>query len=422
MIDDLVTELAQRIDAPAGRYERLDRYYIGEQPLAFLAPEARAALGNRLASVNANVCRLLVDSIAERLRVTGLTNSDAWQAWQSNDLDQLSHLAHREALALGDCFVLVWADAAGRPLISIESAKQCAVLTDPGSRQIVAGMKRWTTRTTTEAVVYEPDKITRLRAETPGATTAGYKIIGELGNPLDVPPIVRLRNGGRLPVIDPNSMDVGSSELTDLLPLQDGLTKLLTDMLVSSEYGARPRRWATGVELAEDDQGNAVNPFPESDRMMISEAPDSKFGQLASSDLAGYETAVAVIMRQISAVTGLPEHALGIGADNPTSADAIRASEASLTARAEARQQTFGKSWEQVARLAVAVAEGVDPATVDVRVRWADPSTRSAAQEADAVVKLFVAGVLPREAALARLGYSSDEITEMTAGTLAAVA
>ena len=119
---------------------------------------------------------------------------------------------------------------------------------------------------------------------------------------------------------------------------------------------------------------------------MISENPDAKFGSLAGSDLAGYENAIGVVMREISAVSGLPEHMLGIGGDNPTSADSIRASEAALTARAEARQATFGRAWETTARLMVAVRTGADPEAVDVRVRWADAATRSVAQEADAVV------------------------------------
>lgn len=427
VVDDLVTQLGQRIDAPAARYHKLDLYSSGRQPLAFLSPEARKSLGNRLSSVNANVCRLLVESVAERLRVTGMSDPTAWQAWTRNDMGEQSHIAHREALTLGDSFVMVWAGTDGRAQATVESAKECAVITDPGSRQVTAGMKRWNTDKTTEATLLLPDRIVRLRANSTGATVAGFQVIGELPNPLGVPPIVRLRNGGRLSIIDPEGWhDAGVSEMWDLLPLQDALSKLLSDLMVSSEYGARPRRWATGLELVEepvlDDDGNpvlddngepvidAANPIGETDRMMVNESPEGKFGQLTSSDLAGYDAAINIIMRSISAVSGLPEHLLGIGGDNPTSADSIRASEAALTARAEARQQTFGKAWEQAARLMVAVENGTDPAAVDVRVQWADPSTRSAAQEADAVTKLVQAGVLPVSYALRKLGYSDDDI------------
>src|SRR5699024_10786145 len=155
-----------------------------------------------------------------------------------------------------------------------------------------------------------------------------------------------------------------------ILGLTDALSKLTVDLMVGSEYTARPRRWATGLALGEDEDGDEISPNSEGDRMMINEEPDGKFGQLPGSDLAGYETAIGTIMRQISAVSGLPEYMLGIGGDNPTSADSIRASEAALTARAEARQIAFGRSWEQVARLIVAVRDGTDPALEIGRASW----------------------------------------------------
>ena len=407
MTDLLLTTLAQRLDESTARFSELDAAYAGTRPLAFLAPEASTALGNRLASLSVNVPRLLVNAVAERLRVTGFSCADAeglWAEWLANDLDQLAGVAHREALTLGTSYVIVWANPDGSPRVTVESPRQVAVLIDPGSRRVTAALKRWETATTTEAVLYERDVIIRYRSPNLGATTTGFRAVGTIPNPLGRPPVVQLRNGDRL-------LDDGVSEMADVLALSDALSKLTIDMLVASEYTARPRRWATGIELEESEEtGEAVNPLPEGARALISENPEARFGQLAGSDLAGYETAIGTVMREISAVSGLPEHMLGIGGDNPTSADSIRASEAALTARAEARQATFGRAHEDVARLMVAVRNGTDPESVDVRVRWADAATRSVAQEADAVVKLYSAGLLPASTALARLGYSSDEI------------
>ena len=147
---------------------------------------------------------------------------------------------------------------------------------------------------------------------------------------------------------------------------------------------------------------------------MISEAADAKFGQLQAADLAGYEASVRVLLGQVMAVSTLPADYVGVFTDNPASADALRAAEASLTARAEARQATFGRAWEQVARLMIAVRDGRDPNLIDdIRVLWADAATRSVAQEADAVVKLYQAGLLPTSYALSKLGYSDDEIAEI---------
>jgi len=417
--------LLQRLDGPAARYHALDLYYRGEQPLSFLAPEAKAALGNRFARLASNIPRLAVTALAERLRVTGFTGADVWSDWLRCDLDQLSGVAHREALLLGDSFVIVWADRSGRPNVTVESAKQVAVRTDPGTRNIVAAVKRWETLTTTEAVWYLPDRIVRLRSNATGATANGFQTVEEISNPLGVVPVVNIRN--RDGILD----DYGHSEVDDLMGLCDALNKSLVDQMVTSEYVGRPRRWATGTELTEepvlDDAGapvldrdgqpvtTEVNPIPEGSRAMISEAAEAKFGQLQAADLAGYEASVRVLLGQIMAVSTLPAHYVGVFTDNPASADALRAAEASLTARAEARQATFGRSWEQVAKLMVAVNTGQDPEQVDVHVQWADAATRSVAQEADAVVKLFQCGLLPQSYALAKLGYSDDEISAIKA-------
>ncbi|WP_226863280.1 phage portal protein [Mycolicibacterium baixiangningiae] len=427
--DELVLLLMQRLDEPAARYSELDLYYDGQQPLAFLSPEAKIALGSRFGVMASNIPRLAVTALAERLRITGFTgDAGLWADWIRNDLDQTSGVAHREALLLGDSYVIVWADQFGRPKVTVESAKQVAVQIDPGTRQITAAIKRWETRTTTEAVLYLPDRILRLRANQTGATTIGFNTVDTIANPLGVVPVVALRNSDR--ILD----DYGVSEIDDLKPLVDALNKSLADMMVTSEYVGRPRRWATGIELTEepilDGDGHPVmdgtgqpatreiNPIPEGHRAMISENDQAKFGQLQAADLTGYEASVRVILGQVMAVSTLPAHYVGVFTDNPASADALRAAEASLTARAEARQATFGRSWEQVARLMIAVRDGRDPQLItDIRVQWADAATRSVAQEADAVVKLFQAGLLPQSYALAKLGYPDDEIAKINAAT-----
>lgn len=407
MTDRLLDTLIKKLDAPQSTYAGLDAYYDGLQPLSFLSPEARTALGNRLHRVSVNVPRLLVEAVAERLRIVGFDGADVWPAWLANDADQTSGAVHREALTLGASYVLVWGNLNGSPNISAESAKQTTVMLDPGTRRPVAALKRWQTDSTTEATLWEPEQVTRLRANTRGATTGGLRVVETMPNPLGVVPVVEFANSSGI-------LDDGRSEMADVLSLTDALVKLVADMMVASEYTARPRRWATGIELALDETtGETVNPIPEGDRSMVSENHETKFGQLAGADLAGYEVGIGVLMRQISAVSGLPEHMLGIGGDNPTSADSIRASEAALTARAEARQATFGRSWEQVGALAVAVRDKVTPGSVDVRVRWADAATRSTGQEADAAVKLVQAGILPASYALRKLGYSEDEIAEI---------
>lgn len=416
-MSDTLKALIDTLDAHQPTYTAWDAYYSGTQPLAYLSPESRQALGSRLGRMASNVPRLAITSLAERLRVQGFDGVDVWEHWLRNDFDQRAGLIHREALTLGRSFVLVWGDKQGRPVLSAESAKQVAITTDPGTGTTTAALKRWSTAKTTEAVLYLPDRIERYTAPVVGATGGGFTLVSTIDNPLDVVPVVPFVNSDRL-------LDEGVSEIADLAPLVDALNKTVADMLVASEYTARPRRWATGLELEErdvlDDNGDptgeteAVNPIPEGNRAMVNESPDGKFGQLAGADLSGYTEAVQIITSQIMAVSALPAHYLGVLSNQPASADALRASEAALTARAEARAAQFGRSWEAVADLTTAVASG-GPVEPRARARWADPATRSDAQQADAVTKLYASGLLPASVALARLGYSEQEIDQIRA-------
>lgn len=425
-------ELNNAIDTRLPLLHKLGRYYEGTQPLAYLAPDAKKALGSNFDRFAVNLPRLAVTAVAERLRVSGFLNADGareqslWEAFLRNDLDQLAPIAHREALAVGESAVIVWADASGkRAQVSVESAEQVAVYRDAGSRATLAAIKRWTdkapdgTDRQTRWVVYRPDRIEHLLGD--GSSITAAKVIRTVDNPLLAVPVVPLVNTDR-----PLDM-FGSSEFADLVPITDALNKLTADLLTASEFGARPRRWATGLELeqrpAVDADGNpvldeddepvmeTVNPVGENDRMMVNEIAEGKFGQLAGADLKGYENAVAVLLQQAMAVSGLPAHYVGVTSSVPASADAIRAAEAALTARAEARQSAFGRSWEQVGRLILAIENGGEVADYSPRVQWADPSTRSIAQEADAAVKLHAAQIIDAAEARERLGITDPDNT-----------
>lgn len=411
MTYDLLTGLQMRLDASQGHLNTLSTYYQGRQPLAFLSPTSKAAVGDRLDRL---VCKLAVVSLAERLRITALTLDGAasdrlWQWWLDNDLDDSSTIAHREALAFGSSYAIVWAGPDGSPNVSIESAQQVTTPIDPGTRQVTAALKRWadldpvtSSPTDVHAVLYLPDSITHYRSDAYGSPAISWDVVSVVRNPLGMVPVVPLLNSEKL-------LDTfGTSEMSDVIPLCDALSKLLADLMVSSEYAGRPRRWATGIELVEDDiTGQTVNPIPDSDRAMIAEDPAAKFGMLPAADLSGYGTAVALIVQQIAAVSGMPPHYLGVN-ERVTSADALRASEAALATRAEDRQRRFGRSWRQVGQLMVAVADGVDPRTVRAGVSWADPTTASAAQEADAASKLVDAGIVTPDQAAQKLGHTKE--------------
>ncbi|MDX1873988.1 phage portal protein [Mycolicibacterium sp. 120266] len=415
-MSDLLRELLHLLDSPQGYYTQLQRYATGRQPLAFLSPASRKALDDRLVRMSVNIPALAVSALTERLRVTGFSDPAVFDLFTATDLDQLVGQVHTDALTYGQGFVLVWAKN-GKPVASVESPFQCAVLRDPADGSVIAGVKRFSDKDSTHAYVYLADRVDHYRAPQTGAAVSGFVLVDSVEH-----------NLGQVPLV---CFDNHRSEIDDLRDLTDALVKVTLDMVVASHAAGFGRRWVTGVELVEmpvlDSDGNPVmgpdgepattttTPFDESaTSWAIAENTETTFGSFAEANLSGFETAVRVLVSQIQAVSALPSHYLGVLQNQPTSADALRASEASLTARAESKQLLFGRAWEQVGRLLLAVQTNTDTTDTPLRVQWADAATRSTAQEVDAAVKLVQAG-LPWSWVLKRLNYSDDQITEIRA-------
>ncbi|MDG4669191.1 phage portal protein [Mycobacterium sp. 236(2023)] len=413
MTDDLI-ELLQLLDSRQYRYGLLERYYQGASPLSFLSPSAKLALRN-FDQLSSNLCRTAVVSLAERLRPSGVDGSDAWGLFEYSNLDQLAAQVHKDALLYGVGFVLCWTDSRGKPRATVESPREVCVFRDPVTRDVTKAVKRVRTAKTTEAWVYYPDRVEHWSAKTPSAGNAGYELVETVPHDLGRVPVHAIGHEDEASVID------------DLLTIQDAINKLLLDMMVASEYAGRPRRFATGIELVQtpvvDDQGAAVtdpvtgepvtvatNPFPDENEMMTSENPESRFGAIPSADLKQFESGIRVLISQAMMVSGLPAHYVGLLQDSVTSADALRAAEAALVARAEARQRQYGVGWESVAQSLVSIRDGVDADGVTARIKWSPADTRSEAQSADATVKLHAAGIVSRTTALKRLGFADDEI------------
>lgn len=421
---DIIKKLSDKLDTAAPALQALDAYWTGTQPAAYLSKEARDALGGSLTGLAVNFPKLAVTSLAERLTVKGFreagtsetADAGLWRIWRQNNMLDASAQAHMDALVYGRSFVIVWAGERG-PVVTVESPKQVAVLHDPATREVTAALKRWIEDGTAYAVLYERDTITMMTS-TSNVTDStvfpatNWDTAEVIPNPLGVVPVVPIVNRGRLLDLD------GTSEMNDILGLTDALNKLISDSLVSSEFFARPRRWATGLELTEDEDGNVIQPFSnEAGKLWISEAPETKFGQFDGARLDGYSDLVATITQQIGALAGLPPHYMGLQGSEPPSADSIRSAEASLVSKAIALQRSFGQSWANVAALVLAVQEGSDPLALDFETLWNSPETRTPAQATDAAVKLASIGVpLPTVLAEA-LGWSPEQISRVIQST-----
>jgi hypothetical protein len=211
----------------------------------------------------------------------------------------------------------------------------------------------------------------------------------------------------------------GESELMDAIPLVDAINKLATDMMVSAEYHAMPRRWATGIDMG-DGEGSTERSKEklrqewtkaEAGRYNVAEDPNARFGQFQEASLKNFVDGIEMLAAQLAALCGLPPHYVGLMSQaNPASADAIRSAEASLVQRVMRKQRVFGGSWERVMRLALLVKNGTVPSSAQaMETIWRDPKTPSVAQMVDAAVKLAQAG-MPFRQTLEDTGRTPTEV------------
>jgi hypothetical protein len=357
--------------------------------------------------------RLVVTSVEERLDIDGVrtpgnTPDDRlWRIWQANNLDEASQQAHIDALVYGRSYAMVWADSDGRPTITVESPKQVLVTRYPGTRVRQYALKRWVQDSRGHAVLFSETRVYRFITigMVPGGDFpsygSGWQLSYSIPNPLGVVPVVELPNSPR--TLKPE----GRSELADLLPLFDGLNKLHTDLMTGSEFHALPRRWATGITLPEkrDDNGQPTGEVDTSElfsqttgRVWVAEDTEAKLGEFGGSGLDGFGNAIATLTHALGALSGLPPHYLGLNGDQPASAEAINAAEASLVSKCRRKMRVLSGGWEEVMRLAAAIEAGrFDPTLERLETIWSSPETRSIAQAVDAASKAVAAGLMSED-------------------------
>jgi hypothetical protein len=417
--------LSAALDAQAAQAAVFTAYDEGAHPLQFATSKFRETFGSLFAEFADNWCPVVVDSSNERLQVQGFRfggenryegDRAAWDIWQQNFLDADSGLAHREAIKAGTSYVIV--DQGEPPRITVESPVEVIVAHAPGDRRRrVAALKRWIDYDRIHhATVYLPEGTFRFR--TREAVEVGQEVRWEsddperVSNPFgNIIPVIPIRN-------NPSMIQGGRSDLAVVIDLQNAVNKIVTDMMVASEYAAFRQRWATGIEIPIDPDTGRPNSEPYlSSISRVWTVPDetARFGEFNVTDLGNYVKAVETLIQHLAAQTRTPPHYLTAGLGQWPSGDSLKASETGLVAKVRRKQVDFGEAWEEAMRLAFLVAGDAERASaIDAEVIWADPEFRTEGERVDALVKMATLRV-PDEAIWQRWGASPQEIERWTA-------
>jgi len=424
--------LLRRLSQERRFLTRYDDYFEGEQGLKYLAPEVREQIGTRLVDLVINLPRYTTDVYENRLDIMGFRfpgkddgDSDLWEVWQHNDGDMLSQQAHRDSLAISRSYVLVGEGDDDVPLITAQSAFDAIHEDDPRTHNVRYGVNQWTDEDGARWVnlFYPTGRTTWVKK--PKAT--GWTVDGKPEeNTFGLPRLVPLINdprvlGRRVP--GRSDQRLGRSVFHDLIGPTEALNKILTDMMVSGEFHAMPRRWAAGLSENDfvDENGKPLDTFSLiAGRLWGVENKDAKFGQFPEANLDNFHATAKLLVQFAFMQLGLPAHYLPFVGDNPASADAIRSSESQLVKRAERKQSVLSTRWERVQRL-VLLTQGKtdDERSRQIETMWSDPATPTFAQKADGTVKLVQAkdssgrSIITVDQAREDLGYTQGQRDRM---------
>ena len=397
--------------------EANERWYNGEHPLPRASTTHTELYRHFQKMAQTNLVGRVVDVASSRLSITGVRTGDQemdehlWSLWQLSQMDSEQETLFTTALATGIAYISVWPDpVTGVPTFYPEHPAQVVHLPVPGRpRQVAAALKcfydplemLWV------SVLYLPDRIYKW------VSAAAIDGIGnfagvepeEIVNPFGVIPIVPLRNR-------PTLTGWYSSEMKDAIPIQERINQTLLNMMVAQEAVAFPQRYATGLELDKDEDGQPTRPFRSSpDALWVAEDPEVKFGQFAESKFEGYLAVLRQDTEALASVTNTPAFNLSAHMMVPPSAEALSAMESSLINKVKAKQLIFGEAVEHAMRFALMMEGHAMDDFANLEVIWRDPRVRADGAIGDYAVKMQAVGV-PQEAIWSELGATPQMISQ----------
>lgn len=390
-------------------YTPLFDYYRGEQPLMYAADRLRDIFQNRQTRFTENWCALVVNALLDRIRIErweagSNANDDAMAAlWSVSGLDADAEAVHRSVAVCGEGYVVCGVEDHG-PAAYYHDPRMCQVwyyAEQPRAKRMAA--KWWRGDDTAWRLnLYYQDRIEHYTGGSSDMPNAGAFVLdGEEPNSFGALPVFHFYRDKFLL----------QGELTNVLPLQDAVNKLLADMMIAAEFGAFRQRWIiTNSDTSK--LRNAPNEIWELPAAGPGEQQTS-VGEFSPNDLGNYLNAVDRLAQTIGIITQTPRHYFFAQGGDP-SGEALIAMEAPLIRKVEQYQAALGRGWRDVALFLLAQTNsGLDSAAV--QPVWANASTIQPRTQAE-IRQFSVSAGLPLTTTLRKYeGWDDAELDKMQA-------
>lgn len=379
-------------DSKPGNETKL-AYYNAQQPLRSLGITIPRGMADRVRS-RCDWPRMAVDYLANRSVFETFVFADdelhadrMAQIVADNDLQHVYDSATKAELICSPSFMTVSAGAAGEPdvIIRAYSATEAAGLWDERRQRIAAAFTIVSSddhgepdmyHLYTDSAIYEIRRV--------GSIWYSHAYRHDHGRPLIEP--LRYRPDTWSPF--------GHSRISG--PVRDTTDEVRANEVytaIASEFYSAPQRYLLG---APDDIFEGTTKWDAYIGNIFAATRDENgdvpvYGQLPQMTMEPLLSRRRELAKQFSGETGVPTHSLGVTSDsNPTSYEAMHMAENDIVIEAERLNRSNAQALENVAKMALAIADGVPLPQLQVKVtaKFANPQRPSASQRVDFGMKM----------------------------------
>lgn len=295
-------------------------------------------------------CGKAVDSLADRLVFRGFEadNFQLTEIFQANNADVLYDSAVLSSLISSCCFFYISPDEDGYPRLQVVDGGNATGIIDPITGLLTEGY-----------AVLERDDAGQPTIE--AYFVRGYTAYYRKGEKR----VQIIKNGAPAPLLVPiiyrpdAKRPFGHSRISRAcMDIMGGAMRTVKRSEISAEFYSFPQKWLVGtsqdretmdswkaamsamIEITKDDEGGTPS-----------------FGQFTQQSMTPHTEQLKMFAALFAGETGLTLDDLGFVTDNPSSAEAIKASHENLRLTARKAQRTFGTGFLNVGYLAACLRD-----------------------------------------------------------------
>lgn len=418
-VDNLDVKRAyEAIKAKQEHHTETFQYYDGDHPMVFSNERLRKVFGGTLVNFVENWCSVVIDTCKERIELTGFQVPDSakdtfTRFWNENQLSIESDYVHEAALVTSESYLIVWPNENNQVEAFYNDPRLCHAFYESGNpRKMRMAAKMWVDEDEKyRLTLYYPDRLEYYRTTKPAKDVTDYKaFIQDVDEERESN--TAENEYGEIPVFHFKMGTRGyKGDLKSVIPIQNAVNKLLSDMIVAAEFSAFMQRWV----ISNGDIGKLKNSPNEIWQLPAGAGGEfggqpTSVGAFPATDLDNFLKAMERESEVVGRITRTPRHYFYSTGGDP-SGEALIAMESPLNKKAKDRIELFEPVWRQAIAFALKISGLiVDPA--DIKPIWDSVETIQPKTQAEIRVYNKNAGI-PLITQLKNEGWTNEEIGQM---------